>query len=223
MNKLRNLIESVGLSFKNQILLFALINIVLLGGTAAIFLLYKANPIIIAIGLFITSLIDYLFLSRYKGVRKSKERDILVEFISILSFFKTYINNGYSVYQSLNELTNYVGGELLERVETLISNMDNDKTITPFIEFSGLFSSLQVEQLMISIYQMIDEGNSSAYFNQFEMLFSNMRHDMLKNEIDSKEKALSNMTVFPLIGSALLIVMITFGILAVIGETINGI
>ena len=69
---------------------------------------------------------------------------------------------------------------------------------------------------------MVDEGTNLAYLQQFELLFAKLREESLKDELDHKYKSLSSATIFPLIGSALLIVMITFGIIEVIGESLNG-
>lgn len=140
----------------------------------------------------------------------------------MLSFFKTYIKNDYSVYQCFVEISNFTSGLLLERINKLIEEIDNDKSITPFINFSNHFHSMQIEQLMICLYQMVDEGTNLAYLQQFELLFAKLREESLKDELDHKYKSLSSATIFPLIGSALLIVMITFGIIEVIGESLNG-
>ena len=56
---------------------------------------------------------------------------------------------------------------------------------------------------------MIDEGNESAHFLQFEVVFSKLIDDEYRNELMKKTNSLGSMTSFPLIGSGLLIVMIT--------------
>lgn len=222
MSKLKDIIESVGLDYKKQICTFIILNIILLcGGFAGYFFL--KNVIILAFFILFTVVIDFLYLSRYKTIRKNLDKDELNEFVSLLSFFKVYITNDYTVYQSIKELCNFTTGPLLEKLQTLICEIDCDKTVEPFVKFSQSFHSLQIEQLMICIYQMIDEGNNFQYLTQFEMLFSKLRDDMLKTELRMKESSLTNMTVFPLIGSAVLIVMITFGVVAVIGVSINGV
>ena len=221
MNKLKLLVESVGLSFKKEISILVAINIALLIG-GALFYVFTKNAIVIAFALFALALINYLYLSRYKSIKQRNEDASRNEFISLLSFFKTYIKNDYSVYQCFVEICNFTSGLLLERINKLIEEIDSDKSITPFINFSNHFHSMQIEQLMICLYQMVDEGTNLAYLQQFELLFAKLREESLKDELDHKYKSLSSATIFPLIGSALLIVMITFGIIEVIGESLNG-
>ncbi len=222
MNKLKSLIESNGLNYKKQIIIFVILNVALIGGGVT-FYTFINNPIIIAFFIFIIVLMDYIYLSRYKSFQKAKEKQYLLSFASLLPFFKTYIENGYTVYQSFIQLCDFANGELLERIQNLISDIDNDKTIKPFIDFSKHFNSLQIEQLMICIYQMIDEGSDVNHLHQFQMLFDKVRNQMLKIAAENKFNSLTNMSIFPLIGSAILIVMITFGVIAVIGASINGI
>ncbi len=221
MSKLKQNIEALGLSYKSQIAFLIILNVALIGlGVAGYFLLGKVA--ISAFAIVAIVLFNYVYISRFSSMRKALEKEAANEFISLLSFFKTYLSNGYSVYQSFRELTYFTSGLLLSRIETLLNNIDNDKSIAPFIDFSRQFKSLQIEQLMICLYQMVDEGNNTIYLTQFEYIFSKIREDNLKETLERKVSSMSNCSVFPLIGSALLIVMITFGIVEIIGESMNG-
>lgn len=221
MNKLKSAVESVGLSFKREIIQLIVLNLLIIGGGVALYI-YSKNIVVIAFTLLSLLLLNYLYLTRYKSIKIQNEDNLRNEFISLLSFFKTYIKNDFSVYQCFKEITNFTSGILLERINKLIEEIDNDKSITPFINFSNYFHNMQIEQLMICLYQMVDEGSNIAYLSQFELLFSKLRDESLKDELDHKYKSLSTTMIFPLIGSALLIVMITFGIVQVIGDSLNG-
>ena len=221
MNKLRLSIESCGLSFKKEMITIALINLLFIGGIVGV-VFYLKKPIFIAFVIFFLIIVDYLYLSRYKTILISKNGDVGQEFISLLPFFRTYLKNNYSVYNALQELIAFSSEPLKERLSKLISDMDKDKSVTPFINFASDFKSNSVEQLMISIYQMIDEGNDSPYLIQFESIFSNLRDELYQSIIQKKDKSLANMTMLPLVGSGLLIVMITFGVIQVMGEMISG-
>lgn len=221
MNKLRESIELAGLSFKKEVIILAILNALFLTCGLLIILLLK-KPLYIAFVIFFAVIVDYLCLSRYKTILVNKNADVELEFISLLPFFRTYLKNDFSVYQSLKELVSFSSPILMDRLNKLIEEIDTDKSITPFINFALTFKSNNIEQLMISIYQMIDEGNNSPYLIQFESIFSKLRDDYYKTLLEKKEKGLSNMSMYPLIGSGLLIVMISFGVIQVIGDMING-
>ena len=222
MVKLKEKIEKIGLVYKNEIIKLIVFNFVLIAITIASYIFLK-NMIVLAFALVFLVLFNYLFLTRYKSIEQKKESDITNEFISLLPFFKTYLENNFNVYASLNELINFSSDALAFRLTRLIDSINEDKSIKPFINFSKLFHSNQIEQFMICIYQMVDDGNSTRYITQFENTFNNLRNSLYQSKLEKKEKSLSSMTLFPLLGSSLLIVMITFGIISIIGEMINGI
>lgn len=221
MNKLKTKIELAGLSFKKELTTFLILNLSVIALGALIFLFFR-NPIYLGFVLFILVMLDYFFLSRYSGILKIQNDQLINEFISLLPFFKTYLKNDYSIYQALKELIAFSSDTLQERLKKLIESIDEDKSITPFISFAKTFNSSNIEQLMISIYQMVDEGNDSPYLIQFESIFTKLRNDMYQTILEKRNKDLSNMTIFPLVGSALLIVMISFGVMEVIGGMISG-
>ena len=113
MNKLRNLIESLGLNYKNQILFFILINVITIIAGIVAFIFFR-NPVVISFILVFIVLIDYVYLSRYKTLQKTKNLEVTSEFISLLPFFKTYIQNGFSVYQTFRNLIPFCDNDLQE-------------------------------------------------------------------------------------------------------------
>ena len=70
---------------------------------------------------------------------------------------------------------------------------------------------------------MVAEGNKDIYLVQYELLFNKMRDEASKNLVEKKRNMMDSLSIFPLIASALLIVMITFGVMNIVGESINGI
>lgn len=222
MNKFKKRLQNIGLSYKKEMTILIILNIVMLSFSIAAFL-YIKNPIIFAFLLLIDGGMNFVYLSRYKNLELNIENSLHDEFVSLLPFYKTYISNGFNVYKAFQELLPFSSEELKERIEKMIEDIDEDKSIKPYINFAKRFKDNEIEQLLICIYQMVDDGNNEKYVNQFEIIFSKLRDEKYKNIIERKDKSLSSLSIFPLIGSALQIVMITFGILSTIGEMINGI
>lgn len=222
MNKFKKRLQNIGLSYKKEMTILIILNIVMLSFSIAAFL-YIKNPIIFAFLLLIDGGMNFVYLSRYKNMELNIESSLHDEFVSLLPFYKTYISNGFNVYKAFQELLPFSSEELKERIEKMIEDIDEDKSIKPYINFAKRFKDNEIEQLLICIYQMVDDGNNEKYVNQFEIIFSKLRDEKYKNIIERKDKSLSSLSIFPLIGSALQIVMITFGILSTIGEMINGI
>ena len=74
---------------------------------------------------------------------------------------------------------------------------------------------------MLSIYQMIDEGETGAHMMQFSILFDQLSHSQHKARLDRKDKSLGGLSTFPLIGAGLITLLITFGIITIMGDMIN--
>ena len=155
-------------------------------------------------------------------MEKKRKQDNLIEFVSLFTFFKIYIKNGFGVYSSLKEISSFANSSLKGDIEKLLQDIDEDKTITPFINFAHNFDELIVEEMMISIYQMVDDGSDSNYLLQFELIFDKFSDLLHSGQLSSKDKSLSSLTSSALIGSAYLIIVITVGVITLLGDMING-
>ncbi len=221
MKKFKLRLTNLGLSFKKEIAILIIVNVVLLlAGGAAFF--FKRNYFIIggAVGLMVV--FSFVYLTRYSSIEAKLKQQNIDDFINLFTFFRTYINNNYNVYQSLIEISSFAESFSQDKLNILINDIDQDKSVEPFIRFARNYDLLLIEQLMISVYQMIDQGNNSNYLREFEILFSKLCDEHYSNELERKEKKLSSLTIFPLIGSGVLVLLITIGIAQVMGEMING-
>lgn len=221
MSKLNEKIVAAGYSVKKEITITIIVDAVLLLGTILGFL-FTFNFIILAIGGSMIGLFTYLYLSRFSSILKEQESDNIKNFVMIFTFFKIYLKNGYNIYTALKAIEPFANPFVLEKISMLTFEMDTDKSVKPFVKFARHFNLLLIEQLMISIYQMIDAGSNESYLLQFEILFNKLSEENYQKDFEKKEKRLLFVTYFPLVGSALLIVMITLGVVAVIGEMVNG-
>ena len=106
-------------------------------------------------------------------------------------------------------------------LEELIKEIDDDKTVQPFINFANNFQQLSTSSLMLSIYQMIDQGENSEQLIQFNIIFDELSRTRNKEMVELKEKSLGSMSTFPLVGAALITVTLTVSILSILGDLIN--
>ena len=219
-NSLKDTIEFVGLSYKKEILKIALINAVLLLGVFALF--YFLNnyifPIIILIG---TLALDYFLLTRFNDKKKALLKERENELVAIISYFEVYIQNKNNVYQSFNMLIPYCSDWMKDKIENFLKEIDEDKTVQPFINFAHNFKQLASHSLLLSIYQMVDQGENSTQLKQFNVIFDEMAKNRTKEMMEEKEKGLANMSVFPLIGAGIITIILTISILSILGDLMN--
>ena len=172
-------------------------------------------------GIIGVAIANYLIFSSYI----SKKNAILdareSEFIGIIGYFQFYISNSYNVYQAFQALQAYSSPWMEEQIQSMISEIDNDKSVKPFVNFANKFRNKVANNVMLSIYQMVDEGESNLHMMQFNALFEQLNKNHQKELIDSKERNMSSISSLPLIGAGAITVLLTFGIISVMGEMIN--
>ena len=74
---------------------------------------------------------------------------------------------------------------------------------------------------MLSIYQMVDNGENTNQLSEFELLFTNTRMKFQEDLIDSKKKSLETLNSFPLIGAGAITITLSLAIISIIGEYVN--
>lgn len=220
MKKLKSRIINLGLSYKKEITTGLAISIFLILLGVAGYLLLN-SMIYLASGLLLLLLFNILYFSRYSKMEEEQKDLAKRDFVSLFTFFKIYLHNGYSVYTALKEIQSFADHDLATYLSELIREIDEDKSITPFIHFGRKFDDLIIEEMMISIYQMIDDGSNPTHLLQFDAIFSKVSDLAYEKELEKKKNGLASMSSFPLIGSGLLVLMVTFGIITVMEEMVN--
>lgn len=219
-NSLKETIEFVGLSYKKELLKIVIVNIVFVTGILLLYFLF--DYLIYAIVALIALLaVDYLLISRYKDKKNLMLKKREDELIAIISYFEIYLSNKNNVYQSFNLLIPFCSPWMKDKIETFLREIDKDKTVQPFINFANNFKQLASHSLMLSIYQMVDQGESTEQLKQFNVIYDELARNRNKEMIDQKERSLVNMSTYPLVGAGLITITLTISILSLLGDLIN--
>lgn len=202
-------------------------NVFLLAGLiiclAIILGFYLKNFIFIIIGVLISGLTIFLYYTRQSNEKNNLEKSHENEFVDIINYFEMFLMNNLNIYQAFTEVLSYTSPWMRNKIDTLLSEIDDDKTVKPFITFAKNFKNGAIENVMISIYQMIDDGNNDVSLSQFNLLFDKFEENNRREFILKKENDLEKLNVFPLIGAMITTLILTFSILNVVGEMMNGI
>lgn len=222
IKKLKEQMLKLGLNPKKEGLILLIVNLLFLSiGVAVYFILKEPLYSLICVG--VAFLFSVVFLTRYSKQIDAKNIENLQEFATLFGYFRIFIHNGFSVYSALKELVNFANEDLKNLLQKLLSEIDEDKSVQPFINFAHNFNEIIVEEMMISIYQLIDDGETSDYLIQFELIFDKFSDLLYQKYLRGKDSKLGTLGSAPLIGSCFLIIVLTIGIISVIGELVNGI
>lgn len=222
IKKLKEQMTELGLNPKQELTIVFCVDIFLLIISALIYFFVK-EILVIAIGGGLLLIFDLIFLTRYSRQLMAKNSENLQEFATIFGYFRIFLHNGYSVYSALKEIKNFASENLKKSLEKLIDSIDRDKSVQPFVDFARQFNEIIIEEMMISIYQLIDDGETSDYLNQFELIFDKFSDLLYQKYLRTKDSRLGLLSSAPLIGSCFLIIVLTLGIITIIGDLVNGI
>lgn len=222
MKRIKNKMLLLGLNPKNELKNLIIINLVLLILCVAIYFVSKSLMYSL-FGLISLPIFSFLYFYRYDSKIDSLQAQNTEEFTNLFSYFRIFIHNGYSVYSALKEIQNYANESLKKMLQILLDEIDEDKSIQPFITFAKNFNEIIIEEMMISIYQMIDDGENSDYLIQFELIFDKFSELMYQKNLRRKDSRLGTLSTAPLIGSCYLMIVLTIGIVGVIGVMVSGI
>ncbi len=209
-------------SMKVSLVLLIIINILILGASIALLVIYQLYTFI-PLPILLLGLIDYLYYSNQKKIKKQKAILSEKEFVTLFTYFKVYLANGFTVYGAIKEITNFASPSLKNELENFLDKVDQDKSIQPYIDFAHIFKPIIYEQFMISVYQMVEEGTSGLYLQQFDRIFYKLSEVVYREEEVKRERKIVTLGASPLIGAGLIIILITIGVVAIIGEMISGI
>ncbi len=211
-----------GLNPKKEIFTIIFADILLLA--IAIYAYFSTGMLIASLSIVLITIVgDYYLIGKADRLNKEKNEKMESEFVHVFSYFKVFVNNGRPVYNALEDCIRYSSKDMADLLEDLLLNVDKDKTVKPYLAFSEHFKSLEIRQVMISIFKMSNEGPSSQYAMQFESVFASLSDEKRKAEINKYSGSLDSMNFLPLADSALTIGLIIVAIVVIMGRLTYGI
>ena len=220
VNPLKRDIEFIGLSYKKELTKIIIINIFAVLALSAGFLFTKMVMVLI-VGLLSIFGIDYFFYFTYSGRKAQLIKDRSDEFVHIISYFRIFIKNKNNVYQSFNRLLTYSSDWMKDKIEIMLNAIDSDKSIKPFTDFADRFDLPIARNVMISIYQMVEQGEASEQLNQFTILFEQMSQTLNDERKDRKFRSFDIISFMPIIGAGFVTMALTFSMLSIVGDMVN--
>ena len=82
---------------------------------------------------------DYRYFYRYSQMKEKIREKQIDEFIEIFSYFRIYVSNNENVYTALKNILQFASYNTKERLQTLINEIDEDKSLAPFVKFSDYY------------------------------------------------------------------------------------
>lgn len=214
-------IVSAGLNPKIELLKLLSVFLVAALLSLGIYFPYGFSYLLIApVGLFLVGI--YLIYSRYEAIMRGKADHDQEEFVRLFTYFSVYIGNNYNVYKGLESIVPFASPSMAERLQALLKAIDEDKTVQPFADFASFFPDPKIREVMISIYQMVEEGSLSRYLEQFHRLFARLSEEKHEGIARKRLGKLESLSFLPLVGAGISLLMLALAVAEVLGGILSG-
>ena len=207
---------------KRMTFLFVFLSLIGCIGLGALLYWYRGLGYLLLLPVLLFLLSSYFFLTLPSRKKRADQQKLSSEFVTLFSFFAIYIRDGFNVYNALEKILGFASPEFAALLKKLLGDIDEDKTVTPFIAFGSHFDNLSIREVMIAIFQMVEEGGGSPYVARFEHLFSRLSDDAYLRDGEKAMGRLETLAFLPLAGSGIAMLMLTIGIVGIMGEVLNG-
>ena len=216
MKKMFSLMKELGLKPRNELLFYLACVMVFVGLGMAMFLFRGASFLLLFPVLGLVGFTFY-FVTRYGAMKKKRLEELGREFVNVFTFFGIFITDGFTVYNALEAVTEYCSEEFAKRLRILLQGIDEDKSVSPYVRFAEGFEDISVKEVMLSVYQMVDEGEGGVYIRQFQKLFGRLSDT--RHALDSAKRLsrLDTLSFLPLAGSGIAMLALTLSIMDIMG------
>ncbi len=136
---------------------------------------------------------------------------------------KVLILQGQAPYQAMQTILPYLETNLAEAFQGLLIDIDQDKSIQPYLQFAKNFRSLMVEQLLFSLYQLENQGGDGRQLQQFQYLFDQVEHQFYQQELLQFHEKMQQQNHWVMLATAMIAMTLLVGVMQLIGGMLYGI
>ncbi len=197
---------------KKVILYLLVADIFVIGFAAISYFLLKTSLWISLAMVCLIPVIDYYSLTKMLQGKGKENVALETEFVRVFGYLNIYLRNGLPVYTGLTNIIEFSSKEMKNRLRKLLKEIDEDKSVTPYITFSSDFPSLLVKEVMVSLYLIAEQGGAETYMPQFEKTFDQLASEKRKFDKEKRIEKLNTMCFLPLVGAGSSMLMIVAGI-----------
>lgn len=217
MKKLKEKINFLNKNYKTEITRLLIIDFLIC--VSFIFLIIYSKNLLILIYFFgILVVFNFFYLTRYQRIINKNNANLINDFINTFSYFRIYISNNMNAYNAFKEVSKYSSPFIKTKLLVLLDEIDEDKSLKPYMNFAKNFNNKKVEEVMIAIYEMVNEGNSENYLNQFTSVFTSFKARVEKTNQEKRVSKFNLINAMSMGGMMLIMILIMLSIVNMVGE-----
>ncbi len=210
--KLKDKLLQAGIQPKKAAIYLAVADLFVVGFAVLSYFVLKTSVLICGGMVSLIPLIDYFALGKMTQSNSKNNIALETEFVRVFSYLNIYLHNGLPVYTGLNNIVEFSSKEMKNRLRKLLKEIDEDKTVAPYVNFASDFPSLLVKEVMVSLYLIAEQGGAEVYMPQFEKTFDQLALEKRNFDKEKRIEKLNTLCFLPLVGSGTSMLMIVAGI-----------
>ena len=217
MKKLKEKINFLNKNYKTEITRLLIIDF-LICVSFTFLIIYSKNLLILIYFFGILVVFNFFYLTRYQRIINKNNANLINDFINTFSYFRIYISNNMNAYNAFKEVSKYSSPFIKTKLLVLLDEIDEDKSLKPYMNFAKNFNNKKVEEVMIAIYEMVNEGNSENYLNQFTSVFTSFKARVEKTNQEKRFSKFNLINAMSMGGMMLIMILIMLSIVNMVGE-----
>ena len=214
--KYQEMCHKLNINYKKDLFSnLAIVFIILAAGVALLVLDY----LLISILVFIIALLFYqMHLNSLRAKLKQLIYSKEIAFGGFYRYVISLIKNGHILYSALQSSLDYVNEVLVNDINTLISEIELDTSLQPFLNFMDNFEDDTIKQMIILLYKTQDSGVIDDVIESVNECMVNLQDNAINYYIDKEEKNIEKYNAIPIVLSALIMIIVTTFIFTLIGS-----
>lgn len=202
----------IKLAFSKQFV-FITFFIIVVSVSVWIFLTFR-----VAIGLSVGALSVYmLYLSFQHDQKQAEKRErIHQQFLTSFRYFQVLIEQDLNAYQAIKLLTHYVEEPLHDQLMAFLILIDQDKSVRPYQEFAKTFQSIMIEQVMLGMYQLDQQGGKGMALYHFNFIFDQIEQQAFLETMKQHQERLQSGLHMAMIGTGIIAFTFLVGVVDLI-------
>ena len=220
MKKLKDKLSFLGLDLRKELMVFGIVSLLFLTAIAG-FVFWRGLGFLSMFPLLGYAGFAFFYFARYGSMVSRRLEQYNREFVNLFTFFGVFVSDGFTVYRSLQMVQEYASDSLAPYFAKLLQDIDEDKSVEPYVRFASVFHDVSVKEVMLAVYQMVDEGEGGVYIRQFQRLFGRLSDT--RHSIDEARRLdrLDTLAFLPLCGAGIAMLSLTMSVMEVMGELMD--
>jgi hypothetical protein len=123
------------------------------------------------------------------------------------------LSSGFTVYDCLFALKDNASSSLKEKLSVLIEDINEDKTIKPYLRFASHFEDEEIKETMFYLYEISNIGYDENFIKEFFEKFDSFAEMVTRKSNENKIRVFNALIFSSLLGNIAVVIILIYVVL----------